>query len=524
MAEFIPDPYDEVPYPGYVHSQTHPDRLAVIGTLLGMRPAPVTNCRVLELGCGEGANLIPMAASLSESEFVGVDRASSSLKKGEAVVRYLGLENISLRQLDLMEVQADLGDFDYIIAHGVYAWVPDQVKNKILSICKSHLKPHGIAYISYNAYPGGHLTDMMRNMLLFHLRNVSEPKQRMKQSIAFLKFLTESQPETNAYSQLLKDELKETLDGDPALLYHDRIGAINTPTYFFQFINHAAQHELQFLSEADFFECQYHIYPAETVKLLERLAQESVILKEQYLDFLKCRRFRQTLLCHSKLKLNSEGDSQPIADMFVAACAKPANSEVDFRPGVVVQFVGPRGAKVSTDYPVAKAALVHLADVYPRTVAFPKLLETARGRAGKIGDEEQHDEREALLAILLSIYGTGLVELYPRAADYVSEVSERPLASPLARFQIERDSLVTNLRHISVDVTDEIGRQLLRLLDGTRDLEMLTQDLTAAVISAKGLLDSDGLPVRDHVRARAMVTKDLELNLQKLAKLALLSR
>jgi hypothetical protein len=45
--------YDEVLYPSGLYAQTHPDRLATMATLFGMRPEPVDRCRVLELGCNE---------------------------------------------------------------------------------------------------------------------------------------------------------------------------------------------------------------------------------------------------------------------------------------------------------------------------------------------------------------------------------------------------------------------------------------------------------------------------------------
>lgn len=512
--------YDEVLYPSYAHAQTHPDRLSVIALLAGMNPAPVGRCRVLELGCGDGSNLIPMASALPNSEFVGIDRAAIPVKKGREMLAALKLNNISLQEIDLLELPSDLGEFDYIIAHGLYAWVPDQARDRIMAICKSHLSSHGIAYISYNAYPGAHIADMLRSMLLFHLRDITEPKQRIKQSIAFLKFLAESQTTTNTYSSVLDDELKQTLEADPALLFHDRIGAVNAPAYFFQFINHAAQHGLQFVGEADFFEGQYHIYPLATVTLLETMAKQSVILKEQYLDFLKCRRFRQTLLCHSDLELNSEPDSRAIAGMYLASRAEPVESEIDLAPGEIAEFVGPRGAKVSTDFPIAKAALAHLASLYPRSVAFEELLDTARQLAGSASAVDE--DRAALLEILMSIYGTDVLELYPRGQDYVSDVSERPMASRLARFQIKRDSMVTNLRHINVEMEDEIGGQLLKLLDGTRDREALLEDLTAAVSSSGGLIDEKGSIVRDRGRVREMLAKDLDKNLQKLSKLALL--
>jgi len=65
--------YDEVPYESQSFPQSHPNRLATLGRLFGLSPAPVAQCRVLELGCASGGNLIPMAYHLPESEFVGLD-------------------------------------------------------------------------------------------------------------------------------------------------------------------------------------------------------------------------------------------------------------------------------------------------------------------------------------------------------------------------------------------------------------------------------------------------------------------
>src|SRR5439155_909713 len=65
--------YDEVPYESRAFTETHPDRLATVATLFGLKPPPVEKCRVLELGCADGTNLIPMAIGLPEGTFVGVD-------------------------------------------------------------------------------------------------------------------------------------------------------------------------------------------------------------------------------------------------------------------------------------------------------------------------------------------------------------------------------------------------------------------------------------------------------------------
>src|SRR5712692_4297077 len=146
--------YDEIPYPNLSHVQSHPDALATLATLLGLAPAPIDRCRVLEIGCATGGNLIPMALSLPGSSFLGIDSSARQIEMGQAAVAAVGLGNVQLRQMDIRQVTPELGEFDYIIAHGVFSWVPKDVRDQLLTICKQNLAPNGVAFVSYNVYPG----------------------------------------------------------------------------------------------------------------------------------------------------------------------------------------------------------------------------------------------------------------------------------------------------------------------------------------------------------------------------------
>src|SRR5262249_14559193 len=119
--------YDVLPYGDRTFPRTHPDRLATIATLFGMAPAPPEACRVLELGCAGGANLIAMAESLPGSHFIGIDLSARQVDAGRERVRAKGLSNVALHRRDILEVGEDFGRFDYIVCHGVYSWVPATV-------------------------------------------------------------------------------------------------------------------------------------------------------------------------------------------------------------------------------------------------------------------------------------------------------------------------------------------------------------------------------------------------------------
>jgi SAM-dependent methyltransferase len=251
--------YDQVLYPGQPFPQTHPDRMATTAILFGMAPAPVPTCRVLELGCGEGANLIPMAVALPEAEFVGIDLSARAIALGQNLIEALKLERVSLNQMDILDVAPAFGVFDYIIAHGVYSWVPEPVRERLMAICAANLAPQGVAYVSYNVYPGCHLRQMLREMMLFHVRAIDEPNRRIEQSLAFLDLLAQAQTVDDTYRVFLRKELDIAVRRGAQSLYHDDLAEFNHPVFFHQFAEHAGRHGLQYLGEADAVEMDHAI-------------------------------------------------------------------------------------------------------------------------------------------------------------------------------------------------------------------------------------------------------------------------
>ncbi len=187
--------YDKVLYPAATFPQTHPNRLATVAFLRGMQPAPIDHCRVLELGCGLGSNLIGMAFQLPDSEFVGLDLARRPIAAGQSFAEELGLGNVALHEMDISAASPErFGRFDFIIAHGLYSWVPQPVRGHILAVCQEMLNPQGVAYVSYNAYPGNHLRDLVRGMMRFHTAGFEDPIEKVGQARGLLKFLAESTP------------------------------------------------------------------------------------------------------------------------------------------------------------------------------------------------------------------------------------------------------------------------------------------------------------------------------------------
>jgi SAM-dependent methyltransferase len=470
-----PNPYDRIAYRTLPMPQTHPDRLATIALLHGMAPRPVDRCRVLELGCGDGSNLIPMAYGLPGSEFVGVDLAATAVTSGAAAISALGLRNVVLHHLDVMDVSDAFGTFDYIIAPGLYSWVPEPVRDRILGICEAHLAPHGVAFVSYNTYPGCHLRQAVWQILQFHVEGITEPHERIAQARALARFMADCPQADGSDGAVLGNEMRAVLDHSPGLLFHDDLAVTNDPVYFREFASHARRHRLQFLAEANVHEMQPQAYPLEIARQVWRLANESVVQKEQYLDFLRNRRFRQTLLCREDVRLDRLLKPEVLRGLHFGFPARPFAQRPDVdSPGVVVEFRGRGDSTLSTDHPLAKAAMLHLGQVWPRLVGFDNLR--AIGRSGASAADAG-----ALRDILLAAYNAGLVELRTLAPRFTLEPGPRPITSPVARLQLEHGGFVASLRHTSVWIEDDLGRRLLTLMDGTRTAETLRQELGAYV-------------------------------------------
>src|ERR1700693_4931132 len=201
--------YDEVPYESFPIPGTHPDRLATLARLAGIQTPALEACRVLELGCAGGGNLIPMAVEFPGAQFVGVDLSAVQVADGDAVIRALQLSNVRLIACSVMDIDDSFGQFDYIIAHGIYSWVPNEVQEKILEICNRNLVPSGVAYVSYNTLPGWRMRGVVRDRMRCHALQYSEPAERVAQARAMLDFLARGVPDENsAYGKLLRSELE----------------------------------------------------------------------------------------------------------------------------------------------------------------------------------------------------------------------------------------------------------------------------------------------------------------------------
>jgi methyltransferase-like protein/protein-L-isoaspartate O-methyltransferase len=469
--------YDTVPYPSLAFLQTHPDRLAVMGTLHSMNPPAVEHCRVLEMGCGDGSNLIPMAYGLPGSEFVGVDLAAKPVELAQQRIRRLDLSNIQIEQLDLMEIGADFGTFDYIIAHGIYAWVPEPVQKKILEICSANLVANGVAFVSYNTSPAGHVRQALREMMQFHERQSSRSSDisadRVQEGMHFLESVLNASDARPPWKALFQDELKLMFQRDEKVVYHDDLAESFSPVLFGDFLDRAGDCGLQFLSEAVLIELLPPDLDAAVMASLSAFTGDDLIAQQQCLDFAKYRRFRQTLLCRDEVRLRRDEIQKHTRSLLVAS---PMRSSAELPDGAV-EFTNSRGhGTLATNNPVVIAALRRLEQIWPRAERFEDLGSTVRHL---VPEALQTEAVNGLAEAMLKLTANQLADLRTYQLPVAAGVSDKPTASLLARLMVQEGATVTTLLHTHVKIEDEKGRKFLQLLDGMRDRHAVADALAA---------------------------------------------
>ena len=316
MSDEIRESYERVPYDTRPQPQTHPNNLSTLAWLHGIETAPASRCRVLELGCGDGGNLLAMASELPESTFVGVD----------LIARPQPAANVELRATSIMDVDAALGLFDFIICHGVFSWAPRDVQEKVLAISRENLAPNGIAYISYNTFPGWHFRNMLRDVVRFHARGGASAEENVERALDVIRFLADTTGGPNPhpypmYMKIARMLLEQTIS--PGYFVHEYLESINEPLHFHEFAARAARHALQYVREADATSPDIDYFPPHIAAKLRGYTSDRIEL-EQYMDFVIDRTFRRTLLTHAERAVSPSIELQRIRALKIRRLANAA--------------------------------------------------------------------------------------------------------------------------------------------------------------------------------------------------------
>lgn len=465
--------YDDLPYDSYAYPHSTPEQLAVVASMFGLPAPEVATARVLELGCASGGNLIPFALRHPDAKAVGLDISGVQIGEGREYIARLGADNIALEVADFLEIDTDkLGKFDYIIAHGVYSWVPPQAQDAVLRIIGSCLAPDGVAFVSYNTYPGWKAKEILRDAMLMHGgdRNATDQVAYGRSMLAFLKKVSLPGSLTSA---ALNESLGQILGSPVYYVAHEYLEPFNLPCYFHEFVQRAGDHRLSYLGEAQPSMMMPSNYGPELAQQLYGAIGEDQVRVEQYLDFAISRTFRQTLLVHSERAstLRWQLDPKAVRGMHFSARLSCKDGPAQLN-GLPQEFVAPpHTGSLTVGLSGLKQAIDLMGRKWPGTATRDEIVEFAQrtqGPKGAVAPEVLADAVDELLEMLvlrgMARVRLGAVETGGDAGSLVADPVVRRQALAIAPSKKH----VANAWHETVDIGDA-ERLLLPMMDGTTD-------------------------------------------------------
>ncbi|MFK7928667.1 MAG: methyltransferase domain-containing protein [Myxococcota bacterium] len=472
--------YEDVLYDDYPFVLAHPARLRAIGQILGLPPTRRPQ-RVLDLGCGLGGHLIALAAHDPDGAYVGIDLSPAQIDAGQATIDTLGLDNVTLLAADLLDLPTDLGRFDIITCHGVYSWIPEPVRQRIWQICRAHLAPNGVAYVSANMKPGWVSRGALREILLQTLPESGTAAERVaaaRQTLEHLRTTLSSRPSGSIVS-LLEDVLDLSGRSDAYLLY-EYLAEINEPFWFKDLHAAATEQGLSYVGDA-LFSSHFNAIPEATEAWIDS-EFSGPVGREQAQDLVTHRMFRRSLWTHREATLDLELHWRRLQGLLLS-CSYTADPN---EPG---RWRGPGDTHVRAEDAATAGLIGLLCGRAPQAMLFEDVL------------DELHSESVSKAAIgkaALHLFCHGVVEAWSRLPDIHTVVCDHPAASPLARLQAARgDSGAVNLRHERY-LLKHTDRAVLQHLDGQHSHAQLASSL-----------QSDALAERVEIRIDDVLRTDL---------------
>lgn len=477
------DPYDQFHYESIAFPDTSPGHLATVGRLFGMAPAPPGEARVLELGCASGGNLIPMACGSPRSRYTGIDLSASQVREGQALIDELGLENVSLRADDILDLKPGLGEFDYIIAHGVYSWVPQPVRERILSLARELLAPSGLFYLSFNALPGWRMRGMLRDILRDAVRNESGPQARVTAARHALDRLERGVAGLDTLSaRYLREEIRHLRESPPSYLLFEYLAEENRAFLFREFADDVRRHGLQYLCDTELA----YGFPASLGDEAEQALSglESPDDVEQWMDFIGNRNFRRAVLARDDARHTDEPSLDVFADLSFACDLTPP-AKLDLRREKPAPFSGAGDDRVMVSHPLTKAMVVEMSAHHPACLPLPEWLAGAQARLHAAGADRYENDTGPCLTELFTLYARRQLIARPERHDTRRREPGPPRASALARTLAATGSgHVVTAFHATLDL-DNLARRMILLLDGSRSAEQIAGELLEEVRSGR---------------------------------------
>ncbi len=509
--------YDEVPYESFSYPHTQPPALYTAAKLFNMNPPDFKTARVLELGCASGGNILPLALLYPKAKFHGIDLSARQIEDGKNHIKALKIKNLTLEQMDIMKFPEDAGEYDYIICHGILSWVPGPVQDKILEILAKHLKPNGLAHLSYNCLPGWRFISALREMMKFHTDRFNDPKDVITQARVFLDFIHDNAGHNqDGYKAIIDTERQNLKNSNDSYLFHDHLEENNKAFYLHEINSRLVAAGLQYVGDTHIPSMYAGNISRDAAAKLGGLSD--VVQQEQYLDFLNNRRFRNSIICKAGVAIDRNIRHDAYEDFYLKPLFRPLGGAPDKNAPLAFQRIG-ADPKFTVATAGAKALFLEMCENNGAPVDGRTIVSRA-AKAHKVPEDQVRlDASQNIMRLFLS----GYIQMMPDGPDYIQKLSDKPAVFALARHEcgLPQTHRVTNMLRDMVSV-DAPARIILALADGTRTIKDIAEGFLAAIESRGEHLQEKGQNITDPKRKSAAALEFANAILEKAKENALL--
>ena len=266
-------------------------------------------------------------------------------------------------------------------------------------------------------------------------------------------------------------------------------------------------------------------FPPKAIEVLKKI-DKSIIATEQYMDFLRNRQFRQTLLCHESVEIKRNINLDLVKEFYIFTELKPESDTINLEEGKEYTFTGRKDFKLILKNRLGKILFKYLSELSPRAVKFSEIIDYLNQSCNDKGDKNlSENDITALRDFIVQCYIKKAIDFNTVEIKLVNKISQYPVTSPLARFQAQSGLSVTNEHHASKKL-DYVIQRIILLLDGNNDLKAIGDKLLQMTETGELVFKKDNEEIRDRDRDRDriqyIIDDKLEPNIKNLAKTAYL--
>jgi hypothetical protein len=463
--------YDSVDYPSGVDAQLTPDHIRAVGLFHGWDAPDPATASVLEIGCYDGLNLIAVAAVYPRARCVGFDLAARGIEQGRLIARAAGVDNVELRHDDILEFPRAGEQFDYVVCHGVYSWVPQAVRDALPGLIAARLAPGGVAYLGYDALPGCGAKYAIATYLQRLVGRIPEFDARLDATEQVIDTLARNHDATSQLKPQLEALRTMLRSLDRGYVFHDWLAPHYRPDWTREVAARSAAAGLRHVADVTFGDDASYDLDEDARRLLA-LAGDDFVERADALAVL-----RGTRLFRTDLLVRADAPPAPLPDAMHRISYTFLGNRVPSEPSDAgaSRFDVGENLLVTAD-PTLAAILDALEAAAPGELGFDALRRTTGA------------EPPELEATLRGLVLRSVLQVHSTPQPFTLTPGERPLAGRLIRAMLNMGDQAVSLRHRRVVAGDKPARLLMALCDGTRtvpDLAQFMQDALGEPVSGE---------------------------------------